>query len=142
VDSSRLRGRLVSPAGLSTNTGPIAAAAWLATQGLLPESARWSVEVTLAAPEAQLVIEVFAEEWGFRFEKGERVSWIRVTDVPFIHGRDEHGLLRETPALKSFGKLVRKLEEQHGIQFDRKAAAVRSTITGAEPVIRAWAESL
>src|SRR4051794_31932290 len=94
-----------TPNGVSPNTGPLASAAWLVARGLQPKEARWFVEIELASDtgisegteQARLLLEVYAEEWGYRFQRGERVSWIRVTDVPFVHGRDDHELLQKTP---------------------------------------------
>ncbi|HTR54831.1 MAG TPA: hypothetical protein VMJ10_29285 [Kofleriaceae bacterium] len=134
-----------TPLGLSTNTGPIASAAWLAARELYPRDPKWRVEIELAPATTsalRLELEIYAEEWGFRFSAGERVSWIRVTDVPFVHGRDDHGLLRATPPLRDIGMLVRSLETSHAIAFDRRRAAIRTTIDGGEPVIRSWLETL
>ena len=130
---------------MSANTGPIASAAWLAARELYPRDPKWRVEIELAPSstrELRLDLEIYAEEWGFRFSVRERVSWIRVTDVPFVHGRDDHSLLRETPPLRDIGSLVRTLEASHAIAFDRRAAAIRTTIDGGEPAIRSWLETL
>jgi hypothetical protein len=123
---------------LSTNTGPIASAAWLAARDLFPKEQRWNAVATLAAGESRFRIEIFAEEWGFRFEHAGRESWIRVTDVPFVHGRDDHDLLRATPPLKKLGKLVRAIEVTHALAFDRGGAHIETTIAGGERVIRSW----
>jgi len=131
-----------TPRGLSTNTGPIASAAWLAARELFPAEQRWNAVATLVAGESRFRIEIFAEEWGFRFEHAGRESWIRVTDVPFVHGRDEHDLLRTTPPLKNLGKLVRAIEAAHVLAFDRRGAQIETTIDGGEPVIRSWIAAL
>lgn len=131
-----------TPRGLSANTGPIASAAWLAARELYPKESRWHAVSTLAVAETRFQIEIFAEEWGFKFDHAGRESWIRVTDVPFVHGRDEHDLLGETPPLRYIGKLVRKLEVAHALRFDRSAAQIETTIASAEPVIRGWLETL
>ena len=136
---------LGTPLGLSTNTGPIASAAWLAARELYPRDPKWRVEIELVpatSRDMRLELEIYAEEWGFRFSVGERVSWIRVTDVPFVHGRDDHGLLRATPALRDIGELVRSIERSHAVAFERRTAAIRTTIDGGEPAIRSWLETL
>lgn len=76
------------------------------------------------------------------FEHAGKMSWIRVTDVPFVHGRDDHGLLGLTPALKDLSQLVRSLEERFGCQFERASPEIRSSIAGAEPAVREWVEAL
>lgn len=148
VDEPRPRRRtsnvhpISTPRGLSSNTGPIASAAWLAECELFPKEPKWHALATLAAGDARFHIEIFAEEWGFRFEHGGRESWIRVTDVPFVHGRDDHELLRKTPPLRQLGKLVRSIESTHQLAFDRGSAAIETTIEGGEPVIRGWVANL
>ena len=127
---------------MSANTGPIASAAWLAARELYPKESRWHAVSTFAVADTRFQIEIFAEEWGFKFDHAGRESWIRVTDVPFVHGRDEHDLLGETPPLRYIGKLVRKLEAAHALRFDRSAAHIETTIASAEPVIRSWLETL
>ena len=142
-----------TPRALSANTGPIASAAWLVARELYPKDQKWSVEIVLGTaktpqqPEpdehaTQLVIEIFAEEWGFRFYHEGRVSWIRITDVPFVHGRDDHVLLRQTPPLKDIGALVRELEQRYEIRFQRRHAAIRTSIDGSMSDIRTWLETL
>jgi len=134
-----------TPLGLATNTGPIASAAWLAARELYPHDRKWRVEIELVAEtqrEVRLELEIYAEEWGFRFSAGERMSWIRVTDVPFVHVRDDHGLLPATPKLHDIGGLVRSIERSHAIAFGRRRATIRTTIDGGEPAIRSWLETL
>ena len=149
ADSRPTRGKitpptrpLVTPHGLSTNTGPLASAAWLVDLGLYPKDPKWSVEIMLAAGGTCLRVEIFAEEWGFVFEHEGRVSWIRVTDLRFVHGQDDFGLVTKTPPLKSFGSLVRELEATHAVQFPRGTATIRSEIPDSDAAIRAWVERL
>ena len=69
----------------------LAASAWLANRNLIPKDPRWHVEIVLEAvgqPDSRFHLEVYAEEWGFKFCHAGRVSWIRVTDVPF--GQSPH----------------------------------------------------
>jgi hypothetical protein len=132
-----------TPGGLSTNTGPIASAAWLAARELFPKEPKWHVEIGLFdGAGARLDLEIYAEEWGFRFQHGGRESWIRITDVPFVHGRDDHQLLRTTPPLREIGGLVRELEHRHGLAFDRARAALRTTIADSDDAIRSWIRAL
>ncbi|HUS32678.1 MAG TPA: hypothetical protein VMZ53_29455 [Kofleriaceae bacterium] len=140
---------LGTPNGLSPNTGPLASAAWLVARGLSPSGPKWFVEMELdaagnseRAPAAKLLLEVYAEEWGYRFERDGRISWIRVTDVPFVHGRDEHGLLPKTPRLASIGELMRELEAAHAITFERHRPTIRSNVPDGEKAIPLWIASL
>ncbi len=123
-------------------TGPLASAVWLLDRGLVPAAPKWSVEVMVGADVAttRLRIEIFAEEWGYAFEHGGRHSWIRVTDLRFVHVSDDHGLLARTTSLRALGTLVRELEVRFGVRFDRHGAEIQTTLTGAEAeaAIRAW----
>lgn len=139
-----------TPRALSANTGPIASAAWLVERGLYPDDSRWHVEIALVPAGAPLAanrttrfdLEIYSEEWGFKLDHDGRVSWIRVTDVPFVHGRDEHQLLRRTPPLKRIGTLLAELEQRYEIRFDRRAPTIRTTIADAAPVVARWIETL
>jgi hypothetical protein len=114
------------------------AGAWLHALGLdaLP---RWHVEVSLDAGAAtKFSLNVYAEEWGFAFHHARRSSWIRVTDIPFVHGRDDFGLIAHVPALMSLASFLTGLEAEHGFKLARTNAAVRSNIDGAVPVVRRW----
>jgi hypothetical protein len=134
------------PKGLSPNTGPLAAAAWLMARGLTPPDSRWHAEINISTTEAAVEeqgptvfrVELYSEEWGFWFRHAGKVSWIRVTDLPFVHGHDEHGLLADTPALKNLGTFVRTLERRFGFQFALDAPHVRSSLMNAETAIREW----
>ena len=140
--------------GLAPNTGVIATAAWLAARELYPRDPKWFVEIALAVETAppspdfdeqtatRFLIEIYAEEWGLRFVHGGRASWIRVTDVPFVHGRDDHELLRSVTRLTNIGAVIAKVERQYSIQFNRNAPAIQTTLIGAEPVIADWVRSL
>ncbi|HZO16302.1 MAG TPA: hypothetical protein VFB62_23675, partial [Polyangiaceae bacterium] len=142
------------PQGLSPHTGPLASAAWLLARELHTHAPRWSVTVAFDMAEGAIAteldlagasrfqIEIFAEEWGFRFCHQGRVSWIRVTDIAFVHGRDDHELLRQTPALRDIGKLLRALECRHDLVFRRDRALIATTLPGAEPAIMEWSTSL
>ena len=124
--------------GLSTNTGPLASSAWLVDLGLLPDQDRWFVEIELKGGSSTFVLEVYAEEWGFQLHHGGQSSWIRVTDVPFAHGRDDHGLQARLPRLRDIRAFVRELEQRFGVRFDRAASRIRTSMADAEAVLRAW----
>jgi len=138
-----------TPPGLSPNTGPLASAAWLLACGLTPGEPRWYVAIVLdtaggsrgeldTAAATRFQLEIFAEEWGFMFCHAGQMSWIRVTDIPFVHGKDDHGLLGHTPPLGDIATLIRTLEERHDIAFGRDPL-VRTSLLGAEAVIADWA---
>jgi hypothetical protein len=114
------------------------AAAWLAAMQLAP-APHWYVETTLVADSAtRFHLNVYAEEWGFVFHHRDRSSWIRVTDIPFIHGRDDFELLTSVPELISMQLFLTDLEIEHGIVFDRPGAAIRSSLPNADDPVRAW----
>lgn len=138
-----------TPSGLSPNTGPLATASWLLARGLSTHETRWYVAIVLdtfaestfevdMTTATRFQLEIFAEEWGFMFCHGGQMSWIRVTDIPFVHGKDDHGLLGHTPPLRDVATLVRKLEDRHDIAFGRDPL-VRTSLLGAEAVIADWA---
>src|SRR5437764_11086748 len=88
----------------SATAGILAARAWLAARALDPPAGlSWHATIELpteAIVDTRFRIEIHSQEWGFCFGHGGRGSWIRVTDIPFVHGRDEFRLLAQTPALK------------------------------------------
>jgi hypothetical protein len=129
--------------------------AWLNGRGLaVPKLTRWSVEIALDAEPGpvradfdertatRFHIDIYAEEWGFFFCHAGRASWIRVTDVPFVHGRDDFNLLDVTPPLRELGALLGELEHHHAVDFPRDRALVRTNLPYSEARIRAWIESL
>lgn len=87
-------------------------------------------------------IDLYAEEWGVFFCHAGRSSWIRVTDIAFVHGRDDFGLLIRVPPLKDVGVLLRHLEHTHGVHLRRQDALIRTNLTQAEPAIRRWLAQL
>jgi hypothetical protein len=135
--------------GLSPNTGPLATASWLLARGLSTHETRWYVAIVLdtlaestfdvdMTTATRFQLEIFAEEWGFMFCHAGQMSWIRVTDIPFVHGKDDHGLLGHTPPLGDIATLIHTLEERHDIAFGRDPL-VRTSLLGAEAVIADWA---
>lgn len=137
------------------SAGTRGSANWLAERGLTRTTEkRWHCEVSLAtidglAPatfddrvDTRFHIDIYSEEWGFFFCHGGRASWIRVTDIPFVHGRDDFQLLPKANVLGEIGSLLRGLESTHRIKFHRKGALVRTNVEGAEATIRSWVEAL
>jgi hypothetical protein len=131
---------------LTANTGPIAAAAWLAELGLHSHEPRWHVEILIGTGDdpphdeapTLLRVDLYSEEWGYRFRHAARESWIRVTDVAFVHGRDDHALLPGTPALRNIGSLARRLESRFQIRLKLPDAVIRTSIQNADAAIRTW----
>jgi hypothetical protein len=131
------------------NTGPLASAAWLVQLGLVPSEPKWFVEIVLGdnseideTSATWFKLDVYAEEWGYTFCHAGHRSWIRVTDIRFVHGRDDHDLLLETPPLRDIGRLVRSLETRHQIQLRRRPALVRTSLLGMETSILEWTTRL
>ena len=135
--------------------GALATASWLSARGLLvsphlPWDVSIALDVTCAraparysdASETRLHIAIASTEWGIYFCHHSRASWIRVTDLPFVHERDDFGLLAGVPPLRDVGSLVRSLEEKHEVSFRREHAAIRSTLPNAEPAVREWVLSV
>jgi hypothetical protein len=87
-------------------------------------------------------LEIYSEEWGVFFCHKGRASWIRVTDIPFVHGRDDFHLLQAVPALNDIASLLRSIEQEHAIAFKREHALIRTNLPAAEPVVRAWIRTL
>lgn len=127
---------------------------WARDRGAKPPVSRWHVEIDLDVRDrpAEHVFDdrldthfhfgIYAEEWGYRFCHEGRASWIRVTDVPFAHGRDDFRLLEHTLSLATVGALLRRLEQTNEIAFRRDLAAIRTDLKGAEPRIRQWLSRL
>ncbi len=135
--------------------GKLAAHTWLRTRALTPPAlVPWHIEASLDvrdAPASMLFderrdtrfrIEIYSEEWGLFFRHQGRASWIRVTDIAFVHGRDDFQLLGTLPALKDIGLLLRSIERQYSVEFRRDHALIRTNVPNAEPVVRAWVQSL
>jgi hypothetical protein len=141
--------------GIAPTAGAAAATTWLSSLGLQPPSTlRWHVEIAIAELDApppvefdervatRFQLDLYSEEWGYFFCHQGHSSWIRVTDIPFVHGRDDFGLLVQTPTLGSIGAMMRSLETRHTIQLRREHALVRTNLAGGEPVVRRWLASL
>lgn len=139
----------------ATTAGMLAARAWLSARGLsVAGGMRWHAQILLDVTDqpalweldqrvdTRFKIEISSDDWGYLFCHGGRASWIRVDDIPLVHGREDFKLLSSTPPLKDLGVLVRALESQYSIRFCRRNALVVTNLPGAEPEIRRWVESL
>lgn len=131
------------------------AARWLADRGdATPATPRWYAEIVLGVGagrpptdhdervETRLQLAIYAEEWGVYFCHAGRSSWVRVTDVAFVHGRDDFQLLSQVRALDDIGALVRSLEQAHQLRFQRAHAAIATNVPPLEPAIRRWVAGL
>src|SRR5687767_1983330 len=118
--------------------GRAEAAAWLEAMGL-QAAPRWHVEVSVPAGDSTVFhLNVYAEEWGFALHHGDRSSWIRVTDIPFVHGRDQFGFITRVPPLRSIARFLAALELDHDIKWQWSDAAVLSNIAHANQVVSRW----
>ena len=145
-----------SSGGSSGRTaGSLAAATWLRTIGAAPRNGdRWHVEIVLDTSgqrpptdfddrvATRFELGIYSEEWGFFFCHEGHASWIRITDLAFVHGRDDFGLLAVVPPLKDVGQLLRRLEQQHAIRFQREHASIKTSIADSESAIAAWIATL
>lgn len=137
--------------GRGPHAGALATSSWLSARGLIvPPRTPWQVSIALdvvderapasfsEATATRFHVAIGSTEWGFYFCHGGRSSWIRVTEVPFIHERDDFALRVKVPPLRALGGLVRHLEQTYLVRFRREHAAIRSTIAGSEPAIWEW----
>ena len=121
--------------------------------GLLADEP-WYVEIALDAiarpaavtysgdSDTRFHLNVYPEEWGIFFCHGSRASWIRVTDQPFVHGRDDYALIAELPELAEIGALVQVLEGRYGMVFQRDQALIRTNMTDGNSAVSKWLSSL
>jgi hypothetical protein len=87
-------------------------------------------------------LDIYSEEWGYFFCHAGRASWIRITDIAFVHGRDDYNLLATTLPLADIGETLKALEQQHKIAFRREQALVRTNLANAELAVRRWLSTL
>ncbi len=141
-ESRSTRASTSRPAGSSDATR------WLSARGLSP-TAPWEVSISLdvvdqpasasfVESDTRFHIVLSPSEWGFYFSHQNRITWIRVVDVPAVHERDDFELLGSVPKLRDLGLLVHSLEDQHEIRFRRTLALVQSTIPMSDDKIRLW----
>lgn len=135
--------------------GALAAATWLMDRALTPPAGkRWHIEIAIGVTNGRPTtdydedsatrfhLNIYEEEWGVYFCHRGKASWIRVTDIAFVHGKDDFKLLASIPALKNIGALLRQVERDHGVQFQRQHASVKTNLANAETTIRNWVTSL
>ncbi len=105
----------------------------------LPAVSKWQAEIAIeASTDTAFELNIYPEEWGFAFRHDGRCSWIRVTDIPFVHVHDDFELLRRTPDLLAIGETIAELEIAHAISFQRAHARIRTNIPKAGDVVREW----
>jgi len=140
---------------MSNTAGALAASTWMRTIGQIPPTTqRWHVEVLLglaqarpstdydATTETRFHIAIYSEEWGVFACHAGRSSWVRVTDVPFVHGRDDFNLLPRFPPLKDVGALLRHLESELSVRFAREHATIHTNLPAIEQAVRRWVTAL
>jgi hypothetical protein len=150
IDRLRNAGRVHVTYGGQQTAAALATSAWLNARGLLAPM-KWDVSIALDARDApanhgldptltgtRFHISIARDEWGFFFCHLGKASWIRVTDLPRVFERDDHGLIGDVPPLRDLGKLVQQLEDTHQIHFHRQHAAIRTNIAGAQSTIKIW----
>jgi hypothetical protein len=120
-----------------TTVGAEASRRWLAILAL-PAIPKWHAEIALCHGTTTFELNIYPEEWGFAFRHRDRMSWIRVTDVPFVHGRDEFKLLPQTPGLLAIGKTIADLERAHDVPLRQGQPQIRTNVPYATEVIRDW----
>jgi hypothetical protein len=151
----RHRGITVASAHPPVAVGAQAATGWLTSRRLAnPGLMRWHVEIAMGTGDQPVPVEfdehiatrfhiaIYSEEWGVFFCHDGRWSWIRVTDIAFIHTRDDFGLLTWVPPLDQLGALLRRVEREHQVSFRRDRAVVDTNLANAEPAIRTWLQTL
>lgn len=140
---------------MSRTAGALAATAWLRSIGKTPPTLqRWNVEVLLgvlekrpstdydASTETRFHINIYSEEWSvFVCHRGQS-SWVRVTDIPFVHVRDDFNLLPTFPALRDVGTLLRRVERDLGVHFAREHATIHTNLPAVEKDVRRWVAAL
>lgn len=136
-----------------TTRGANQARAWLADRGLV-STQPWHVELALDIADREVSLtyshdidtrfhlNIYPVEWGVFFCHGSRASWIRVTDEPFVHGRDDYRLLGEVADLARIGALLQQLEDRHDLRFSRQHALIRTNVTGGRSAVRDWLATL
>jgi hypothetical protein len=123
--------------------GPSDSARWLSARGLrAAPGERWATTIVLdddaLAPTWQLQIAIEALEWSFCLTHENKMSWIRVLDVPRIQERDDFDLLSQSPALRNLAALVQWIEDRLQTRFRRAHARIRTTLPDAHAKIRLW----
>ena len=143
-------------ASTAASVGGQASAGWLRARSIStpPTTLRWHVEIAMGlepttppsdfdeTKTTRFHLDIYSEEWGVFFCHAGKASWIRVTDLAFVHGRDEHELLGVVPSLRDISLLLRELERRYGIELQREHASIRTNLANSEAHIRAWIDTL
>lgn len=144
-------GVVASAGGSSASAASVITEALARARGATPPAhTRWHVEIALDTSNVRppsefdetiatrFQLDIYSEEWGVFFCHQGRSSWIRTADAVFVHGRDDFQLLGIVPPLEDLGRLLRHVEQQQRITFQRQHAAIRTNLPNAELTIRAW----
>ena len=129
---------------------PYPSARWLAARGLHPPAAgRWKVSIALdvvdprsalASPMINTRLHILIEsfEWSVFFCHGSGSSWIRVTNVPRVHERDDFELLPHVTDLRGLGSFIQWIERRFQLQFRRPHAAIYTNLIEADQKLLLW----
>ena len=140
--------------GIPVSLASMAVADWLRARGIVQPSSSWHIEIVLdvvdatpsqawsATTDTRFHLHLYASEWCLFFCHGGRTSWVRVTDRPYMHGRDDFGFVSNMPRLQDIGTFLASLEDCHGIVFQRAHARITTTLAGAESNLSAWVRSV
>lgn len=123
--------------------GGLAATSWLYARGLCALAGGWDVTIAMTGERARLHFTITSSEWGFELTIGERRSWIRITDQPFVYERDDFGLIHHVPrTLHELDDFVRALETAYKIELCRETARIETNIPNADAKLRRWVAML
>ena len=134
--------------------GSLAAARWLSDLLVKSPKKEWHVDVKLdthtieaaqlwdAERDSRFHIYISSSEWGFIFSHASRISKIRVTDTVSVDTLDDFELVRRTPSLTRIGELIRAMEVNCRIEFQRDLALIETDLVEADPAVRRWVASL
>lgn len=140
--------------GVPVTVGSVDTGDWIKARGISAVDHHWFVEVALGVGDAALVetwsgntdtrfhVYIYPQEWGFLFCHQGRTSWIRVADRAYVHGRDDHDLITETPPLREIASLVHELERRHQLALRRDRALVRTNLHAIDDCVRDWVAAL
>jgi hypothetical protein len=131
---------------------PYPSARWLVARGLHPPveaGGRWKVTIALdvvdpritmagSAINTRLHILIECFEWSVFFCHGSGSSWIRVTNVPRVHERDDFELLPHITDLRGLGTFIQRLEQRFQLRFRRQHAAIHTNLIDADQKLLLW----
>lgn len=140
--------------GVPVTMGSVDSSDWLKQLGIRAIDQHWFVEVALGVDDTPLAepwrgdrdtrfhIYIYPQEWGFLFSHAAQVSWIRVADRSYVHGRDDYDLVTNTPPLRELSAFARDLERKHQLAFRRDHVLVRTNLPAIDEQVRDWAAAL